>query len=264
MKGRYLFEHSWEHERERLDTMARGMDPLSIEILESIGVDAGWRCLEIGAGLGTISRWLADRVGPEGSVVATDLETDFLEEITAPNVEVRRHDVRTDPLEPSAYDLVFARKVLEHMPECETVLEKLVDAARPGGWLVVEDPDLVSALGVDGPDPKFLARAYRAFVQTLADGGYQPTLGTHLGPLLVQAGLRDVQVRGRGAEWGGGTSARSVYHRTFEKLRDSVVAAGRLSESEADGFLEALASDSFRAFSAIHYAAWGRKPEPTA
>ena len=94
----------------------------------------------------------------------------------------------------------------------------------------------------------------------MAEAGYQPTLGLRLGALLVRADLEGVQVRGRGGEWGGATSARSVYPRTFEKIRDRVVATGRLGGDEADAFLHELEAPSFRAFSAIHFGAWGRKP----
>ena len=66
------------------------------------GVGPGWRCLEVGAGAGSIAGWLADRVGPSGQVIATDLDTRFLEQQARPNLEVRRHDVVRDPLETDA------------------------------------------------------------------------------------------------------------------------------------------------------------------
>lgn len=256
----YQFEHSWEHERERLAAMERGGDGFTIDCLAAIGVGGGWRCLEIGAGGGSIARWLCDRVGPEGSVVATDLETGFLGEVTAPNLEVRRHDVRCDPLEEGAFDLVFARKVLEHMPEHRAVLGKLVRAARPGGWVLVEDGDLVSVFAAVASDVTFFRRAYRAFVESMAGAGYQPDLGLHLGAHLLDAGLAGVQVRARAGEWTGSGEQPSVFLRTFEKIRDRVVTEGRLPAEEADRLLAEIRSPSFRAVTAIHFAAWGRKP----
>ena len=139
----YQFEHSWEHERERLATMARGGDPSTIDCLTSIGVDKGWRCLEIGAGTGSMTRWLCDRVGPRGAVVATDLEIGFLSEVDAPNLEVRQHDILSDSLESDDFDLVFARRVLEHMPDHKIALQRMMRAARSGGCVLVEGGDLV-------------------------------------------------------------------------------------------------------------------------
>ena len=260
----YQFEHSWEHERERLAVLQRGGDPFTIDCLTAIGVGPGWRCLEIGAGAGSMARWLCDRVGPGGNVVATDLETGFLGELSAPNLEVRQHDIRSDPLEENAFDLVFARKVLEHLPEYRLALEKMVRAAAPGGWILVEDGDLVSTFAAECPDPDFFGRAYRAFVDTMAAAGYQPELGLHLGAHLLDAGLRGVQVRGRAGEWTGAGEQPSLFLRTFEKVRDRVVSEGRLAAEEADRLLADIRSPSFRAVTAIHFGAWGRKPDPAA
>lgn len=38
-----------------------------------------------------MAEWLCSLVGPEGLVVATDLETKFVSAIDAPNLEVREH-----------------------------------------------------------------------------------------------------------------------------------------------------------------------------
>jgi SAM-dependent methyltransferase len=256
----YQFEHSWQHERERLAVLERGGDPSTIACLTSIGVEQGWRCLEIGAGAGSIARWLCDRVGAHGAVVATDLETGFLSEIAAPNLEVRRHDIRSGSLEEGAFDLVFARKVLEHIPEHKAALQKMVRAARSGGWVLVEDGDLVSVFAAAASDVASFRRGYRAFVETMAAAGYQPDLGLHLGAHLLDAGLTNIQVRGRAGEWTGAGDQPSLFLRTFEKIRDRVVVEGRLSAEEADELLREMRSPSFRAVTAIHFAAWGRKP----
>jgi SAM-dependent methyltransferase len=54
-------------------------------------------------------------------------------------LDVRQHDIVNDTLGQSAFDLIHARLVLEHLRERDEVLQKLVRALRPGGWLVIED-----------------------------------------------------------------------------------------------------------------------------
>src|SRR5205807_660976 len=82
---------------------------------EALGVAEGWRCLEVGAGGGAVVEWLAERVGPRGRVVATDLDTRFLDALDATNVEVHSHDVLAEaPFEPG-FDLVHARLGLEEI-----------------------------------------------------------------------------------------------------------------------------------------------------
>jgi tRNA A58 N-methylase Trm61 len=65
----------------------------------------GWRCLEVGGGAGSITRWLSEATGTTGRVVATDIDTRFPGDVSADNVEIRRHDVTSDPLEEDAFDL---------------------------------------------------------------------------------------------------------------------------------------------------------------
>lgn len=63
----YVLPHSIPQEDERLTLMSRMLDPQMCFRLEQIGVAEGWRCLEVGAGNGSISHWLAERVGPEAT-----------------------------------------------------------------------------------------------------------------------------------------------------------------------------------------------------
>jgi SAM-dependent methyltransferase len=79
-------------ERRRMALLFAYHGWLTIEVLEAAGVSRGWRCLEVGAGGGDITRWLAKMVTPGGSVVAVDLETRWIESLTSDVVEVRRGD----------------------------------------------------------------------------------------------------------------------------------------------------------------------------
>src|SRR5213596_691056 len=87
----YVFDNAWESERARLTGLESGLDAGTIRHLENLGVGAGWRCWEIGGGGGSIAAWLCERVGDDGHVLATDLETTFLEGLPYANIVVRRH-----------------------------------------------------------------------------------------------------------------------------------------------------------------------------
>ena len=77
----------------------------------------------------------------DGHVTATDLQVDFLNSIAAPNIEVLRHDLRTDTFPHGSFDLVHARAVLMHIPDDPEILRRMVLWLRPGGWLLLEEPD---------------------------------------------------------------------------------------------------------------------------
>jgi tRNA A58 N-methylase Trm61 len=69
--SRYVWQHDLQGEPDRLRLMSQLLDPSSRFHLLRTGVTEGWRCLEIGAGNGSVSQWLAQQVGPAGHVLAT-------------------------------------------------------------------------------------------------------------------------------------------------------------------------------------------------
>src|SRR6478609_6408021 len=104
-------------ERERLGHLTTLADRGSAGTLARLGVDEGWACLEVGAGNGSLARWLAERVGPTGRVVATDVDDRFVEVGDAPQLTFRMHDITSGPPEDGAFDVAHARAVLEHIPK---------------------------------------------------------------------------------------------------------------------------------------------------
>jgi hypothetical protein len=104
----YAFDNARAVQRDRLDTLETLFDPGTIRQLEARGVAPGWRCFEVGAGGGSIAAWLCDRVGPEGTVLATDLDTKWVSELAQANLEVRVHDLLDDDLPDGEFDSTAA------------------------------------------------------------------------------------------------------------------------------------------------------------
>jgi len=258
----YTFDHNWKEERDRLASIERMLDPITVHRLEAIGIKDGWRCLEVGAGGGSIAEWLCGEVGPHGSVVATDLQTKFLEALRFPNLEIRRHDIRHDQLEAASFDLITARKVLEHLPNPALVLRRLVDALRPDGWILVEDADFISFTSVAAPRPKLFQRVAPRFIEAMTTAGYQPYFGRMLGCEMRNLGLSDVKVEGRTGEWNCGKDdpAGTLFKLTFQRLRDRVIQAGSISTVEVDEFLADTHTPEVTGLGPISFAAWGQKP----
>ncbi|MBV9281043.1 MAG: class I SAM-dependent methyltransferase [Chloroflexi bacterium] len=129
--AQYAFDQPWEEERQRLVLLEEAHDPVTIRQLEAVEVGKGWRCAEVGAGAGSIARWLAERVGATGRVIALDLDTRFLDAASYTNLEVRRQDIVHDPLEEGAYDLIHARYLLMHL-----MAERLLGSHHPSSGAV--------------------------------------------------------------------------------------------------------------------------------
>ena len=119
----------------RFDGLERTLDSISTGLLERIGVPVGARCLEIGAGGGSIARWLADRVGPAGHVVAVDLDTRWFRHDGSSQIEVREVDLVTGPIPEGPWDLIHERLVLQHIPTDSRSLTNWLPVWRQvAGW----------------------------------------------------------------------------------------------------------------------------------
>lgn len=249
----YAYDQEWQEERRRLAGIERLWDPGSRALLERIGVGRDWRCLEVGAGGGAMSEWLAERAG---HVVAADISTRFLEAIDRPNLEVLEVDLREDDLPAAAFDLVYSRLVAEHLGD--DAVARMAAAVRPGGLLVLEDFDFIAAT-VDPPDERF-SRAVAGVCAFMAVGGFDPYFGRRLANLLPAAGLEDVQVEGRTRVVRGGTDEVGFYRLSLLALRERAAEAGLLDSADAEAAL-ALLDDPGCAFgSPIVVSAWGRRP----
>jgi SAM-dependent methyltransferase len=249
-------------ERERLALLTQIADPITARRLADLGVGPGWRCLEVGAGDGSVARWLADCVGPKGRVTATDLNPRFLVGSQVPNLEVRRHDILDDELERAHYDLVHCRCLLQHLPDPTRALRRMIDALRPGGWLFVEEVDTGWVAATDPGHPRAAefnrtARALWAAMQ--ATGPLDPTFGRRMPALVERFG---VWVLGHdGATLigpGGGPYARCA-RMTEELLRDRFIAAGVLTKADFDERYRAYDDPSFWFTGFTFFGAWGRR-----
>jgi SAM-dependent methyltransferase len=257
--NQYGFSHEWEKERERLRNFQELLDPGTIRHLEKIGVASGWRCLEIGGGAGSITRWLCEKVGSNGHVTATDLEVFFLNELSYPNLSVLKHDIVSDDLPTNAFDLIHERSVLEHLPSRDEVLQKLVKALKPGGWLLVEDVDHHLILHTDEPKSPF-RDAMKIIVKTLSDqSGFDPYCGRKHYTNLISCGLLEVSSEGRIFQQPSGNSGISrIWQLILERLREEVLNAG-LTVDQFEEAIKGFERSEYGAMSPIWWAAWGKR-----
>jgi SAM-dependent methyltransferase len=259
----YVYDPAWERERVRLEGIEDLFDDVTRARLTAVGIEPGWRCLEIGCGAGSIARWMAERVGAEGHVVATDLDPRFLE--NGPSLEVRRHDVVSDALEGGAYDLIHSRMVLEHISERDQALANLVAAARPGGWLVIEDIDfggpMVAGLARYISDPGIAGvyeRILGCFETFTEAAGADLSFGSRLVRSMDGLGLEDVYADAHAHLVRGGQN--DFGRLSLEQLREPMIAAGLITAEEAERLLVAFDDPGTSTMSMVLVGARGRRP----
>jgi ubiquinone/menaquinone biosynthesis C-methylase UbiE len=255
----YAFDTADVDECVRLEAQTSLWDPFTFRRLDEVGVRPGWRCLEVGAGTGSVARWLLGRVGTDGHVVATDLEPKWFGSLAGPNCEVRRHDIATDPIEEAEFDLVHLRLVLMHLPARAAVVEKLVRALRPGGWLVIDDYDL-STIGTSHPANAAWATVSSATSRVLESRGADTEYGRKLADALLRAGLDDVTTEGM-LHLKRAADASPWVAPVFARLRADMVASGAATADEVDTVLAELSDPASKlsVFSPLLVSASGRR-----
>jgi 2-polyprenyl-3-methyl-5-hydroxy-6-metoxy-1,4-benzoquinol methylase len=222
-----------ELERARLRLLEQKHDPLTMPQLDAIGVGPGWRCLDVGAGGGSVTRMLAERVGSTGSVLATDLDVRLLEPLASDRVEILRHDLLAEPLPEAAFDLVHTRLVLMHVPARVQALRRLAGAVRPGGWLAIMDVDFTSV--EISPTSRAWERSWSAFCDAVVAGGWDLRYGARLYPDLCALGLAEVTAEYVTGWSPGGSLQPQLLSLTFERLRERMRAAGAADEDIDQG-----------------------------
>jgi SAM-dependent methyltransferase len=264
-ENRYLATDSPDaFECERLALLTQFADPITTRRLTDLGVGPGWRCLDVGAGNGSVARWLAGRVGSQGRVVATDLNPRFLGGHGLPNLEVRRHNLLEDDLEAAHYDLVHCRALLMHLPDPVRALRRLANAVWPGGWLLVEEANGSASFGAAHPGHARAARFDRCsralWAALKASGTMDLDFGRRLPALFEGLGVRDLGHEGVTLTARGGDPMARFLQMTDELLRERFVAAGVLTKADFDELRRAYDDRSFWFVGFTLFGAWGRRP----
>jgi ubiquinone/menaquinone biosynthesis C-methylase UbiE len=245
----------------RFAALADLFDARTKRCLLQCGVGAGWRCLEVGAGGGSIAGWLSEQVGAGGKVVATDIDPRFLGAFESDNLEIIRHDITTDPMPEGTFDLVHTRMILIHLPERDEVLRRLAGVLRPGGWLVCEEFDSVS-VGADGviSPGEVTLKTHDAMQRLSTDNRVERRFGRLLFGRFRALGLAEV-----GADaWMSMVQVRSpmtmLLRASYELRRSAMIEAGYVTANEFEADLARMDADDFMMPSPIMWTVWGRRP----
>lgn len=261
----YVFDPSWQKEHDRLSALGSVFDAASRRHLEERGVTRGWQCLEVGCGAGSLALWLAEQVGSTGLVLATDVDTRFIDGSSYENLEIREHNILTDPLPKDAFDLAHARAVIEHIADHQGALGRIISAVRPGGWVVVEDLDFGGAMTAALPRYFWPAenivpaeRVYRALDALFSSVGADASYGPRLPGALKEAGLENVGAEAHTHVVAGGSEnwARG----SIEQLGKHLEATGPLTAEEVELSLAMMADEASLYPVPFMVTAWGQRP----
>jgi SAM-dependent methyltransferase len=220
-------------------SLASLLDPVSSARIGHLMPDlTGKRCLEVAYGGGSFALWLASRVGPDGTVLATDLKPLPLR--PPGNLRAIAHNIVTDPVpEPGSWDLIHARLLLNHLHSRRDVLAKLAQALAPGGVLVTEDwqsatPDRLVAYAPTQTVRLTLQRFHAAQLAVLDAHGNDRDWATDAHQAMRDEGLVRVRTETSAESWNGGTDGARLMLATAGQVREEMLASGHITEQQLD------------------------------
>lgn len=253
---------------QRLARLAAVLDPFTRRRLTEAGIRTGSRCLEVGAGSGSVAVWMAERVAPGGQVVVADVDISQLR--GHPDIRWVEHDITTDPLgmlPGGGFDIVHARLVLSHVAGRLAVVNRLAGALAPGGALVVEEFDGGwNRYVIQTPDReayRLFADYHEAMTEVLEAAGKD--LDWEVFTAMGEAGLTDMDCQMWSRAWRGGQPGCLLLRDTIElePLRERLIEVG-MSQQTLDALGRLLADPELviyihPATSTIGYSPGGRR-----
>ena len=213
----------------------------------------GARAVEVGCGNGSISAWLAERVGPAGGVVAVDLDLSLIDVPAMPQLELRQGDIVAGPIDPGGFDLVTARAVLHHVTDAEAAVRNLVASLAPGGSILLIEPDF---LPVSVAEPPSVRAFWDGWLAWSREQGIDYHIGRTLAPRLAAAGLDRVAGTAETAVFNGASPWADYWTRTIVELRGDLVGSRHVDDRLIDDVLARCADPTWWteviAFTAVH------------
>lgn len=257
-KSSYILPHTLTGERRRLALMSSLLDPLHQRLLERLGLRSGWHCLEVGCGNGSISHWMAGKVGPKGHVVATDIDLRYIDNLHAPNLEERQLDILKPITDDRRYDLVTARAILHHLRSPKKAIRHMAELLKPGGILLSIEPDFLRATAA-APEP--LRHFWQAWLDWSRSVGVNYFIGRTMPGLLAATGLHDVGAEGTTALYRGKSPWAQYWLETLDELRPRLLESGYVTAPMLARFKLLYSDPRIWTSSITFVASWGTKPQ---
>jgi len=228
---------------ERLHVLGRVMWPASLAVLGRAGLAPGMDVLDLGCGSGDMTLEIARVAGSNGRVVGIDMDAGVLAEAKRASegsglpIEWRQGRIE-EVDEDGAFDLVYARFLLSHLPDPRDALRRMCRAVRPFSRVVVEDIDI--SAHVHWPPSAAFRRYVELYTATALARGADPGIGPRLPALLIDAGLEDVEVAVSMPVFRQG-EGKTVARITLSNIAESAIAVGLTCREEIDRLLGELA-----------------------
>jgi ubiquinone/menaquinone biosynthesis C-methylase UbiE len=221
-------------DRYYLDAMAELIKRHKQRTYTWMHLQAGHVVLDVGCGSGTDTLALAELVGPTGRVVGVDVDATMVAEADRRAEQAgcgawchhQQADATALPLERCVFDACRSERLFQHAHNAAAILAGMVRVTRPGGWVVVLEPDW-GTLSLDTPQVEIERRLARVRAEQTTNNGYA---GRQLYALFKRQGLTEITVELHPLSFTSYALFR--YATVMERVERDAQTVGLLTEAE--------------------------------
>jgi SAM-dependent methyltransferase len=253
-------------DHDRLTAEALFLRPAAEWLMDRIGIESGWRSLDLACGPIGVIDVLAARSGA-AHVTGLDRDDDLVDAARTHLRRAGRDGVRlmvsaaeATGLPSGSFDLVHGRGVTIGSADPAAIITEMVRITRPGGYVALQDCYATGWTPCVPPHPAWTA-IYDGLRQALP-GSFDADPA--LSELLTGAGLADVQVAHNALETFPGGYGRDHLTYLAGRHRGPLLAAGAFTDSALDdaiaGLHEHVGDPGTRVPFPTLVQAWARKP----
>jgi ubiquinone/menaquinone biosynthesis C-methylase UbiE len=242
-RGKYIFA-AGEVAAARLRLLDRIFNPTTRELLTRAGLAPGWQAADIGCGIGLNAMWMAERVGPTGSVTGVDVSDEQMR-IARANAEAsgvknalfRQGTATATGLPPASFDLVYSRFLLCHLTNPVAALEEMSSLLKSGGVLVCED--FIASAITTYPETRAYLRLTEIYPIMDAKRGVDSNAGAKLHQYFQSAGFPAPEIKMEQPAFLRGEEKR-FWEMTLREAIPAIVEAGVAREEDVEQICEEM------------------------
>ena len=197
-----------------------------------LGLAPGDRVADVGCGTGDDARNLAAIVGAAGTAVGFDLSDSMLAEARSRHAGAQKNlrfiRAAADDLgvEAAAFDAIRADRVLTHVPDPAAAIREMVRALKPGGRIVVSEPDMPGCWATSNHHA-----ISEKILRSIAMSCQQPYAARDLYHLFLDAGIGEVHLALRPVAISDPEPVENILR--FAATAEAMVGNGELGKAEA-------------------------------
>lgn len=261
---------SGDEEQMRLQLQARMWESYTEAMLDTIGVQPGWSCVDIGCGAMGILGPLSRRVGAEGHVIGIDTDDKliaaahkYLQDEALHNVEIKQVDAFNSGLPRNSFDLVHERFVFSPVGGGADLLEEMIALTKPGGIVATQETNHISWTFY--PPCEGWTRLLSTIEQTFLKIGADGNVGQRTFQMMRDAGMQNVQFRAGVLALQDSHPYMRMALMALRALRKAITGFGLMTDDELDTVTTEIEAHIQKpdtvALSFTLMQVWGVKPE---